>query len=473
MGAIVVCVFVAAVSGCGSDDDGVKPQNTSPTASFVVTPESGTVQTVFQFDASGSADTEDSTSVLQVRWDWESDGTWDIGYSTAKSAMHQYATAGTKTVKLEVRDTEGLSDTETHTVTVTVPNTAPTACFAVDPAEGTTATTFGFDAGCCTDTEDLVSALEVRWDWEDDGTWDTGYSTAKSATHQYGTAGTKTIRVEVKDTGGLTGTTTRTVTVDSGPPPGFVLIQPGTFTMGSPSGELCRDSGETQHQVTLTRAIYVAATEVTQAQWQATMGWEDSYFDGPNLPVEQVTWFDAVSYCNLRSAAEGLTPVYTITGAEYDENHIGFAGVTWNPNANGYRLLTEAEWEYACRADSTGAFCNGDIGQCHCGSEPNLGDVGWYCGNSGDQTHDVGTKSPNAWGLYDMHGNVWEWCWDWYGSYGGTVTDPAGPASGSNRVSRGGGWVDYANFCRSAYRDQVYPGIRYFYLGLRVAKWAS
>jgi formylglycine-generating enzyme required for sulfatase activity len=241
--------------------------------------------------------------------------------------------------------------------------------------------------------------------------------------------------------------------------------------MGSPSGELC--SGETQHQVTLTRAIYVAATEVTQAQWQATMGWEDSYFDGPNRPVEQTTWFDAVSYCNLRSAAEGLTPVYTITGAAYEESHITSAGVTWNPNANGYRLLTEAEWEYACRAGSTGAYCNGDISQCDCGSEPNLDAVGWYCGNSGDQTHDVGTKSPNAWGLYDMHGNVWEWCWDWYEDYGGSVTDPAGPASGSARVGRGGSWGSGAQYCRSAGRDYGNPGFRSDNLGLRLARTAS
>jgi formylglycine-generating enzyme required for sulfatase activity len=382
LGAMVACVLAAAVSGCGSDDDGVKPQNTSPTASFVVTPEFGTVQTVFQFDASGSTDAEDSTSALEVRWDWENDGTWDEPVS--------------------------------------------------------------------------------------------GYATTKSASHQYATAGMKTTTLELKDSGGLTGTATRTVTVDPAPPPGFVLVQPGTFTMGSPSGELCRWSNETQHQVTLTRAFYVATTEVTQAQWLATMGWDDSYSDGPNLPIEQMTWFDAVSYCNLRSAADGLTPAYAITGAAYDGNHITSATVAWIPDANGHRLLTEAEWEYACRAGSASAFCNGGIGQCdlECESDPNLDAVGWYCGSSGGQTHDVGTKSPNAWGIHDMHGNVWEWCWDWYGSYGGAVTDPAGPASGSNRVARSGSAYLDAQYSRSALRNSSPPGSRDYDLGLRLARTA-
>jgi formylglycine-generating enzyme required for sulfatase activity len=254
---------------------------------------------------------------------------------------------------------------------------------------------------------------------------------------------------------------------------GLVLVQPGTFTMGSPIGELCRQAGETQHQVTLTHAVYISSTEVTQAQWQATMGWDESSFDGPDRPVEQVTWFDAVSYCNLRSTAEGRTPVYTITGASYNGNHITSANVTWNQNATGYRLLTEAEWQYACRAGSTSAFCNGGISQCGCGSEPNLGAVGWFCGNSDNQTHDVATKSPNAWGLYDMHGNVWEWCWDWYGSYGGTVTDPIGPPSGTYRVGLGGAWGYNAEHCRSAHRDYEYPGDLNRPLGLRVARTAS
>ena len=378
--AIIASVLVAWVPGCGHHDDGVKPHYTAPTASFVVAPDSGTTQTVFQFDASGSSDVEDPVESLQVRWDWEDDGTWDVDYSTAKTAQHRYATTGTKTILLQVKDTEE-----------------------------------------------------------------------------------------------QTGTASRTVVIDAGPPPGFVLVQPGASTMGSPFGELCRDSDETQHQVTLTHAFYVSTAEVTQAQWLATMGWDESSFDGPDRPVEQVTWFDAVSYCNLRSTAEALTPVYAIAGAVYDGNHITSAEVTWNQDANGYRLLTEAEWECASRAGSTSAICDGGINQCDCGSgsEPDLDAVAWYCGNADAQTHDVATKSPNAWGIHDMHGNVWEWCWDVYGDYAGDATDPAGPASGSDRVSRGGGWNDYAPGCRSANRSYSNPGGRIGFLGLRLAMAAS
>ncbi|MBM3317974.1 MAG: SUMF1/EgtB/PvdO family nonheme iron enzyme [Candidatus Eisenbacteria bacterium] len=252
----------------------------------------------------------------------------------------------------------------------------------------------------------------------------------------------------------------------------FVLLQSDTFIMGSPTDELCRWGDETQHEVTLTRGFYVGVTEVTQAQWQATMGWNDSGFSGPDRPVEGVTWFDAVSYCNQRSVAEGFTPAYMISNPGYEGVHIVSATVTWNQNANGYRLLTEAEWEYACRAGSVTAFCNGGISQCLCGSEPFLDLVGWYCGNSGSQTHDVGQKAANAWGLYDMHGNVWEWCWDWKGDYGGPAIDPTGPAFGAGRVVRGGSWVPFTWDCRSASRSGYSPHIRYDLIGLRLARTA-
>jgi len=257
-------------------------------------------------------------------------------------------------------------------------------------------------------------------------------------------------------------------------PSGFVFLNafpPATFTMGSPSSEPGRDSDETQHQVTLTRSFYVSQYEVTQSEWESVMGWNESDFRGSSRPVERVTWYDAVSYCNKRSQAEGLTPAYTITGASYSGNHIVSATVSWNQSAAGYRLLTEAEWEYACRAGTQTAFCNGGITNIYCDPvDPNLNQVGWYCGNAGSTTHDVGGKSPNGWGLYDIHGNVWEWCWDWYGSYGGTVTDPTGPGSGSNRVKRGGSWNYVAQNCRSANRYDYTPDDRGNYLGFRLAR---
>jgi formylglycine-generating enzyme required for sulfatase activity len=257
-------------------------------------------------------------------------------------------------------------------------------------------------------------------------------------------------------------------------PPGMVLLPAGTFTMGSRTNEPGRSSGETSHEVTLTRSVYVSTCEVTQSEWQAVMGWNESYFPGANRPVERVTWYDAVSYCNQRSTREGFTPAYAITAAVYDGNHLTSAAVTWKQAANGYRLLTEAEWEYACRATSTSAFCNGGITSLSCVPvDPNLDRVGWYCGNASDTTHDVGGKTANAWGLKDMHGNVCEWCWDLYNSYGGDATDPTGPASGSGRVERGGSWGYDTRGCRSADRDDGNPGYGFNNVGFRLSMTAS
>jgi formylglycine-generating enzyme required for sulfatase activity len=259
------------------------------------------------------------------------------------------------------------------------------------------------------------------------------------------------------------------------PPTGMVLIPAGTFTMGSPGNEPGRNSDEVQHQVTLTHAMYVFKYEVTQSEWLAVMGWNTSGHSGANLPVETVTWYDAVSYCNQRSAGEGLAAAYTITDATYSGNHITSATVTWNQAANGYRLLTEAEWEYACRATSTTAFCNGAITNTGCSPlDLNLDQVGWYCGNASSTTHDVGGKTANFWGLKDMHGNVWELCWDWYGAYpAGPLTDPTGPASGGARVMRGGSFVNTAMYGRSALRGNYYsPGSPQYHLGLRLCRTA-
>ena len=240
-------------------------------------------------------------------------------------------------------------------------------------------------------------------------------------------------------------------------PNDMVRINGGTFTMGSPANEPERDDDETQHQVTVI-SFYMGKNEVTQKEYQEVMGTNPSDYKGNNLPVERVSWFDAVDYCNKRSQREGLTPVYTytISGSGYIRT------ITWNCSANGYRLPTEAEWEYACRAGTATAYNTG------AGINNN---TGWYDANSGDTPHPVGQKPANAWGLYDMHGNVWEWCWDWYGAYpGGAQTDPVGAASGSARVMRGGCWILPAHFARSACRGYIDPDNQFFFLGFRLAR---
>ncbi len=228
----------------------------------------------------------------------------------------------------------------------------------------------------------------------------------------------------------------------------LVWINPGTFLMGSPSSEVDRESDEgPQTVVTLTRGYWMGKYEVTQAEYQSVVGSNPSYFTGNlNRPVEQVSWNDAISYCTKLTERERV------------------AGRL--PAGYVYRLPTEAEWEYAARAGTTTRLSYGD--------DPGytkLGDYAWYSANTANTTHPVGQKLANAWGLYDMAGNVWEWCLDWTGTYpGGSVTDPRGPASGSGRVVRGGGWwILGAWDCRSARRGNDFPDDRInSVLGFRV-----
>ena len=232
--------------------------------------------------------------------------------------------------------------------------------------------------------------------------------------------------------------------------PVLVSLPAGRFRMGSPAGEEGRDSDETHHEVVLSRGFLIGETEVTQAEYAAVVGANPSGFQDLDRPVEQVSWFDAVSFCNALSRRVGLEKAYVVNGTQ----------VTWKGlSCPGFRLPTEAEWEYACRAGTTGARY-GD-----------LDDVAWYDGNSRSTTHPVRRKQPNAWGLYDTLGNVFEWCWDWYASYpSGVVTDPVGPASGSGRVDRGGSWGYGAQYARAASRIIYDPDYRGDYLGFRLAR---
>jgi formylglycine-generating enzyme required for sulfatase activity len=227
----------------------------------------------------------------------------------------------------------------------------------------------------------------------------------------------------------------------------LVLIPKGTFMMGSPETEKGRKENETQHEVTISKDYYLGVYEVTQAQYEKVMGKNPSSFpvakvgnENADLPVENVSWHDAVRFCKKLSDL----PEEKKAGREY-------------------RLPTEAEWEYACRAGSKTAYAFDD-------EEGLLPEYGWFSRNSSRRTHTVGLLEPNAWGLYDMHGNVWEWCSDRYGDYPkGAVSDPSGPKEGSYRVFRGGGWSLGAAFCRSACRDGLAPSIRINVIGFRVA----
>jgi formylglycine-generating enzyme required for sulfatase activity len=258
----------------------------------------------------------------------------------------------------------------------------------------------------------------------------------------------------------------------------MLAIPAGTFAMGSPSGELGRDSDETQRAVVLTRAFLMSRTEITQGDWQAVMNTDVSLLNAPNLPMVNVNWWDAVEYANRLSERSGLAPCYTLSGctgtpgSSFRCTGIAVNAAEGNPLAcAGYRLPTESEWEYAYRAGTTSAFYNGGITDTGC-NDPNLDQIGWYCGNSTDQRQVVGQKLPNAYGLYDMAGNVWEWCWDWYGTYPGAVSDPLVPGTGSFRVARGGSFNYDASNARAATRLSLDPSERFGPLGFRLVRTA-
>lgn len=238
----------------------------------------------------------------------------------------------------------------------------------------------------------------------------------------------------------------------------MIWIEPGSFVMGSPECETGRRADETQHRVMLTKGFWLGKYPVTQRQWQEVMGRNPSYFvagnvlkeggwfsarrvmpDSDNCPVEQVSWDDSFAFCESLSDSERV---------------VGRLSQSFR-----YRLPTDAQWEFACRGGTIGPF----------GGNDNLNRMGWYADNSSKRTQTVGQAKPNAYGLCDMHGNVWEWCLDWYSDYtGAMVSDPVGPSSGTFRVRRGGSWCDAAKCCRSASRgfEPVFPK---YHIGFRLA----
>ena len=224
---------------------------------------------------------------------------------------------------------------------------------------------------------------------------------------------------------------TKIITLPGGAKMEMIWCEPGTFMMGSPLAERGRFDDEPLHPVTLTKGFWLGKYEVTQGQWQSVMGHNPSKFKDPDRPVESVSWEDCSLFISRLNTELG--------------------GVA--------RFPSEAEWEYACRAGSSNPVSGNGL----------LSDMAWYDANSGNETHPVGKNHANAWGFYDMHGNVLEWCYDWFGNFEAKATDPRGPASGSFRVLRGGCWFFYARDCRSAYRLKRDPVLRNAIFGFRLA----
>ncbi|WP_428262361.1 formylglycine-generating enzyme family protein [Haliangium sp.] len=261
-------------------------------------------------------------------------------------------------------------------------------------------------------------------------------------------AGAAEYEAEVAGVKALTDDDGGALTID---PLAMVELPGGTFVMGSPDGDdMTLDAEKPPHSVRVS-GFACMAYPVTRGLWHEVMGAEHEWWPkGPadDRPVNNVNWFDAVRFCNAVSQRHGLTPCYRIEGDGSE------SAVTW-VSSQGYRLPTEAEWEYACRAGTRTRWSFGD-------DPEHLDEHAWYDGNAEGEPHPVGRKAPNPWGLYDMHGNLWEWCWDWYGEYRAAdpeqpQTDPQGPEAGSGRVLRGGSFFYWARITRCANRFRIWP----------------
>jgi formylglycine-generating enzyme required for sulfatase activity len=431
---------------------------TAPTITTVSPLPGGTVGTAY-------SQTLLATGTAPITWSLDS-GDLPTGLDIVGSAIAGTpSAANTFTFIVKATNSAG-SVTKPLSITISGGGTAPTTT-TVSPLPGGTVGTAYSQTLLATGTAPITWSL-------DSGDLPTGLNVYGSGviTGMPTVARTSTFTVKAANAAGsVTKQLSITITGDGGGQTSIemVQIQGGTFTMGSPVGEPGRWAEETQHEVTLT-GFRMGKYLVTQAQYYALMGTNPSYFHGgvgrepadgelqASRPVEHLSWYSVLVFCNKLSETDGLTPAYRINGstdpadwgnvptAENSPNKATWDAVQIVSDSNGYRLPTEAQWEYACRADTTTAYNTGDTIS---------DDTGWYNSNSNQKTHSVGKKPANAWGLYDTHGNVWEFCWDWYGENYYTVSpnqDPMGPVSGSRRVLRSGVYYSESAHLRSAFR---------------------
>ena len=455
------------IASCNKDS-----QNLPPEASFTVTPPITVVDTTVIFDASESTDDYTSSEILEYRWDFNNDGLWETDWSNDPIVSRQYQAVGYYTIGLEVMDQAGYTSWVARNLLVVdsteILDEIPTPRFSVSPATGEINTLFTFDASGCTDLQDTVTLLQVRWDFDSNGSWDSDWSTEKVVTHKYGEEGQYEVVMQVRDLDGNINGDSKDIIVGSGGSGvielTFIDITGGTFEMGCTQSntETCNTYDETPIRTVTINAFQLSKYEITNQQFadflnavgcspNGTLGGETLIFIGAenckitysggsfsavygnyNYPVVQVTWLGAMEFCD----------------------HYGG------------RLPTEAEWEYAAKGgNSAGNYT-------YAGSD-NISNVAWYAANTYAVNHDVGNKEPNQLGLYDMSGNASEWCFDWYAWDYYTLDDndnPLGPQTGEERIIRGGSVYNGDDDCRSSDRFYVLPKTSLPGLGFRMAK---
>jgi formylglycine-generating enzyme required for sulfatase activity len=377
---------------------------TPPIPYLWISPDSGiTNETNFSFDPTNSSDNISTNEEMKLRFDWNNDGEFDTGWIDIETVLHEYSVGGgNKTVKMVLKDAVGWQDSVIRNIFV---NTRPNASFTVD-RDNLYHKLYYFDASGSSDVED-GSDLEYRWDFESDGTWDAEYTLNDTTSHIYEEAGEYMATLSIRDKNNLTAESSNQLTVKFFID--MVRVEGGTFTMGDTWGDGDADELPT-HQVTLS-SFYMSIFEITEGHLEETLG--IGVVTGYDYPV-CLSWEEIIEFCNRLSENEGLTPCYPTDS-------------TCNFDANGYRLPTEAEWEFAARGG------NLSKGTKFSGSDTSSL-VGWFGSN-----HPVGQKRPNELGIYDMTGNVHEKCWDSYGPYSADVQiDPTGPEGTQGGVFRGG-----------------------------------
>jgi len=466
-GDVVTCVVLAddGEGGTDSASASVTIGNIAPVVSSV-TLSPGTVYTNDTLTATPVSSDADGDSLTLV-YDWYVDGALTQSGATATLSGVTRFSRGQVVYVTGTAD-DGTTTASATSSSVTVSNTAPTApVVEITPADAE----HGDDLTCSVTTASYDAdgdALTYSFDWDVDGVVYGGAADGGTSSLVDGgdVGGEQVWTCEVvagdgtsSGTAGSDRLTTASGFTDYTTTDGstMVAITAGSFSMGSTTG----DADEAPvHTVTLTHDFWIGETELTQAQYRAGMSTSPSYFSscGTTCPVEQVSWTMAVLYANALSAAEGLDACYTATGS-------GLAtALGGDPYAcEGYRLPTEAEWEYAAKAGGSYTYSGSNT----------VGDVGWYSSNCSSTTHAVAGKTANAFGLYDMSGNVWEWTNDWYGAYSsGSAIDPVGASSGSYLVLRGGAWDAGAAYATVSRRGGDYPDASLYYLGFRLARTA-